>query len=387
MKLLITSVDAIIDFRTNAPFAGIIEVLDFFKSLEQGNEVVVISSHEDKLTLLPKEISAVQFAARHRGSNSPIESFLATQSDYNDRSKIIVLAANDADFLTAVNTKLLMLGAGYAKENEPYSKAYKYGLQIASVQGLRLFFERFFTIKNPWYYRLDLGNAYRVYSLTNANTKGYRSQNTIQLNLKFKQCLKEGNEDTRNSFVAYFMMGIYDIVNEVENIDFWATYPSSSVEQESDLDYFKELARTTFKIRAKDPLFIRYKKAEKRSTIYNASQRISDGCENQFDTMHLNPKYRNKLKGKTVGVIDDFTSYGTSGETIRMLLSEAGVDKIIFLTLGKFGKLYYKYNYVISGDVFAHNYSAKRIGQPELLTGRFNDASDEAFVNSLKGIV
>ena len=127
MKLLLTSVDAIIDFDTLKPFKGIIEALEYFKSQEEGNEVVVISMHEDKLGYLPESMNAVQFAAKSRGSNSPIENFLSTNPNYNDRSKIIVLAANDADFLTAVNSKILFLGAGYAKENNPESKATNMG--------------------------------------------------------------------------------------------------------------------------------------------------------------------------------------------------------------------------------------------------------------------
>jgi hypoxanthine phosphoribosyltransferase len=387
MKLLLTSVDAVINFDTMEPFDGILEVFDLFRSLEEGNEVVVISSHEDKLALLPQDMPAVQFSAGQRGSDSPINDYLLANSAYNDRSKIIVLAANNADFYTAVNTKIFFLGAAYARDNNPTSKAYEYGLQIYEVKELRLFFERFFTVKNPWYYRLNIGSNFSVYSLTNSNTLGGRSQDVIDLNNKFKQCLKEGNEETRYAFIAYFMMGVYDIVNEIENIDYWAVYPSSKVEQESDLDYFKELARTTFKIRTKEPLFIRHTQAVKRSDIRDGNRRISNGCENQFETICINPKYKKKLAGATVGVIDDFTSYGTSAETVRALLEKAGVEKIIFLTLGKFGRPYYRYTYKLEGDIFSPNYTATRLSIPVLLSGTSNDEADNAFVTSLKGLV
>ncbi|RYE24457.1 MAG: phosphoribosyltransferase [Sphingobacteriaceae bacterium] len=387
MKLLLTSVDAVIDFSTGKPFEGILEVFDLFEKLEEGNMVVVISSHKEKLALLPEDFPAVQFSAENRGSDSPIKEFLLANSDYNDRSKIIVLAANDADFFTAVNTKIFFLGAAYARDNNPSSKAYDYGLQIYNVEELSLFFERFFTVKNPWYYRLNIGGNFSIYSLTNSNTLGGRSQDIIDLNNKFKQCLKEGNEETRYAFAAYFMMGVYDIVNEVEDIGIWSVYPSSKIEQESDLDYFKELARTTFKGRSKEPLFVRHRQAVKRSDIGDGNRRVSNGCEDQFATMYINPKYKKKLLGATVGVIDDFTSYGTSAETVRALLEKAGVTKIIFLTLGKFGKPYYQYSYRIDGDVFSPNYTATRLAIPVLLSGTPNSEADNAFVTSLKGLV
>lgn len=388
MKLLLTSVDAVIDYSTGKPFEGILQVFDFFRSLEEGNEIIVISSHEDKLALLPEEVPSAHIKGASRGSDSPIKNYIFNETPYNDRSKIIVLAANDADFFTAVNTKLLLLGARYAINylNED-SKAYKYGLQIKSVDKLGEFFERFFTIDNPWFYRLNIGTNFRVYSLTNANTKGAKSQDAIVLNNKFKECLKKGNEVTRYAFLSYFIMGIYDIVKEVENIHYWGIYPSSTVEQESDLEHFKELARTTFKVITSEPLFIRHKQAIKRSNIWDPNQRINDGCENQFETMCINPYYKKKLSGKTVGVIDDFTSYGTSAETVRALLEKAGVAKIVFITLGKFGKPYYRYNYEIKGDIFTPAYTATREGKPVHIDGAINQESDNAFVTSLKGLV
>jgi hypothetical protein len=386
MKLLLTSVNAVIDFSTGKPFEGIRELFDVFRGLEEGNEVLVISSHKEKLTLLPKGIDSVHFGAGRRGSDEPIKAFLAANPEY-DRSKVIVLAANNADFFTAVNTKIFFLAARYAIKNDPESKAFQYGFQMPEIEDLELFFERFFTVQNAWYYRLGFGGNYRVYSLTNANTKGARSKEIIDLSTKFKQCLKEGNEETRSAFIAYFITGLYEIVSGIEKVHYWGVYPSSTVEQDSDLEYFKELARTSFKVMSNEPLFIRHTQAIKRSNIYDGDKRIEGGCENQFETMYINPYYEKKLKGKTVAVIDDFTTYGTSGETVRALLEKAGVEKVIFITLGKFGKLYYKYTYEIEGNVFTPSYTARRVRKPELIYGSINNDSDNAFVTSLKDLV
>lgn len=384
MKLLLTSVDAVIDYETGKPFDGIIEVFDLFRSLATGNEVIVLSSHKDKLAMLPEEVPSALI--ENRGSNSPIEKYLIERTEFNDRSKIVVLAANEADFRTAVNTKLLFIGAGYAKNylNED-SKAYKYGLQVQTVDELAEFFDRFLNVENPWYYRLDVSDDFAVYSLTSSNTMGNKSHDAVTLSNKFRQCLKQGNERTRGAFISYFIVGIYNIVKEVENIDYWGVYPSSRVEQNSDLEYFKELARTTFKVRKNDPLFIRHTKSVKRNEY--RGNRVDFGCENQFETMIINPAYKGKLAGKTVGVIDDFTTFGTSAETVRALLEKEGVAKVVFITLGKFGRDYYKYSYQIEGDVYSPGYTFTRTAEPRLLRGSTNSASDTVFVNCLKGLV
>lgn len=389
MKLLITSVDAIVNLQDNKPFDGIIESINTFKGLEEGNEVVVISSHADKLKLLPAGFPATRLSSGSRGSNLPIESILSYHSDFNTRGKILVLAANDADFRTASNAKILLLGAGHAKINNPDSKAYQYGLQLPSIGSLNLFFERFAVIQNPWYYRLKVDDKTKLYSLTNANTLGGRSNDSKGISESFKRCLKTGNPSTRGAFVTYFIMGIYDRVKAFEDIDVWSIYPSSTVEQSSDLIYFKELARTAFKKMDREPLLVRHTQAVKRSNFggkEGRQKRLDEGCDNQFETIHLNPNYRGKIANKVIGVIDDFTTFGTSCETVRALLEKAGAAKVVFITLGKFGYEYAKYNYELQGDVFTPNYTFERQAMT-MLSGDFNNASDVALLASLKGIV
>ncbi|MFJ8855717.1 hypothetical protein [Streptomyces sp. NPDC102437] len=57
----------------------------------------------------------------------------------------------------------------------------------------------------------------------------------------------------------------------------------------------------------------------------------------QARTVRINPKYKGKLKGKTVIVFDDFTTEGKSIEWARTLLASAKAAQVIALTIGKYG--------------------------------------------------
>jgi hypothetical protein len=57
----------------------------------------------------------------------------------------------------------------------------------------------------------------------------------------------------------------------------------------------------------------------------------------QARTVHVGERYRDKLTGKTVVVFDDFTTHGMSLEWARLLLTAAGVGRIVMLTVGKYG--------------------------------------------------
>lgn len=103
--------------------------------------------------------------------------------------------------------------------------------------------------------------------------------------------------------------------------------------------------------------------------------------------MIVNPYYLKgkKLKGANVCIIDDFTTYGTSCETARILLQNAGVNKVLFIAMGKFGKSYNRYDYTIIGDVFS-GYAFKQNKRTPMV-GEFNaHNSDRAFIESLTGI-
>ncbi|RZK06762.1 MAG: hypothetical protein EOO43_21745 [Flavobacterium sp.] len=118
----------------------------------------------------------------------------------------------------------------------------------------------------------------------------------------------------------------------------------------------------------------------------SSTQRIIDGCDSQFDSIHVNPYYRERLDGASVCIIDDFTNLGASCETTRNLLYRLGVKRIIFMAMGKFRKSYLRYKYRMDGDFFQPGYKFEQLERIRLY-GDINDASGKQFLESIKGLV
>lgn len=385
MKIIITSTDALIDKRTNTFFPGILDALRYFKTLVPGNEVMVLSGHADSLDAIPAEFHPVNIPLKFRGSDYPIQLIMDNNPTFGDRGKIFILAANDADLRTAANSKVLLLSAIYSKSNNPTSRVFDYGIKVSNIASLTQFFERFSNINKPWFFNLSLGNSFTSYALINANSMGLRSEDAFDISDKFQQCIKQGNITYREALAKYFLMSVYQIVNTVESVDVWAIYPSSASSTNPDLEYFKDLARKAFNKRAVEPLFIRHTPAAKRHKTAK-SIRLADGCDSQFATMHLNPYYRGKIEDKTICIIDDFNTYGSSSEASRNLLLAAGAAKVIFISLGKFGREYIKIDYEFDGDLYSPGYKYRK-KYTASVDGNFNNTADGAMLDSLKGIV
>ena len=90
-----------------------------------------------------------------------------------------------------------------------------------------------------------------------------------------------------------------------------------------------------------------------------------------FDSIIINPVYHGKLKNRAGCVIDDFLTNGTSFETARNLLLAENARKIIFVSLGTFGKSYVKQDYELRNNVSTPGYTFNLIGR-QYITGNYN---------------
>lgn len=388
MKLIITSVDALFDLETYDYFPDIKEALEHFKGLADDYEVVIVSVDKDKLARVPDD----GFHTLHLGNKYMRKSpdFIQwvvgkLNIDYND---IFILGAKDDDFIVAANAKVVLLTAVYAQKNNPDQRIYTEGRGIAihTPQRLINFFDHFLTLDRPWFYSLEVDEQTTLYGLTDAMTNRQEDGNVRNICEKFKHYLKDGDDTYRNSFLIYALMSVYRIFKEVQDINYWAYYPSSSTNDNETLKSFKEILRKSFKSNmTDDDLLIRVKDSPQRKKMSEA-KRVEDGCDSQFDSITLNPWFQGKIEGKNVCVIDDFTNHGSSCETVRHLLEYAGVAKVIFISLGKFRYDYKKYDYTIKGDVYT-KYGYTRNGGYTLLKGKVNYDSSQELLESLKDVI
>lgn len=389
MKLLITSVDAIIDKKTNDYFDGVKEALEAFEALDKDNGVWIISINDERLNSIPNDFEKLpikDFALRKSPKLIEIIS-KHTGVDYQD---ILVLGAKEDDFILAANAKILLLTADYAKKNNPHDRIYSegYGIGIFTAERLKSFFEHYLDISEPWFYSLDVDADTKLYGLTDAMTNNQANPSVRNICIKLKNYLKAGDTKYKNPFLIYSLLSVYQIFKEAKDIYYWGYYPSSTTAVNDELFHLKEILRRSFNSsRTKENMLIRVKNTRQRKTMLE-HERLSDGCDSQFDSLIVNPWFKGKLNGKTVCIIDDFTNHGSSCETTRHLLKRAGADKIIFITLGKYRYDYKVFDYTLTGDVFtAGGYTYKRNGTYKPKTGSINNKSSIELLNSLKDLL
>jgi hypothetical protein len=332
-KVLIVSIDAAIQPSTGNPFAGIESAL---KKLSDSGDVICIISHEkEKLDLAATYFPYAKFYYR-----SEIKDIVSS----NPGMYFVVIGAHEYDTYLATNNKILLLNPLW--KESPDIVLDKYGLPIKNVSGL---FTVLDIIKNQssWYYSLEIDEKTKVLSLTSANTYGNHSKEETELVDGFKQALKHGGKQYFKVLLYHFLSAIANN-EEFREVQDWAVFPSSGIDLNQDMVEFKERARYLMRGRRTDPLFIRHTATTKSHTM---SKSIRLSCNRHFDTIKLNDVYKGKLRGRTICVLDDYLTHGTSFETARNLLLSQGVKKMIFVSLGRFGKEYNIQNYKIGGDV------------------------------------
>ena len=106
------------------------------------------------------------------------------------------------------------------------------------------------------------------------------------------------------------------------------------------------------------------------------------GAREEFRTICINPDFKNKIntlkksKKFNVCIFDDYMTHGNSFNAVRNLLQYLGANKIIFVSLGNFGRPFQKIDYAIKGDVFNTGYSYTPINfNTKYLT--YNDAAKD----------
>ena len=377
MKVLLTSPDALIDNFLGDFFPKIIENLNNLLDNDLISAIAVVSSHADKLQFIPKRFNPIRVGFNTKQGKGFVEGLIRSNPKViSNHSDLMVLAGSEGDFRMSVNSKLLLFSPKFAKDNNPTSKAFKYGIPIESPDHLYEFFDRFMSINDRCYYELQIDSRTYLYSIISSNYYYEGDMNLKSLKKRIEYFLKKHRSKYGNLFLNYFLMSAYNKIGKLRDIDYWGVYPSSSKGSHNrDIHQLKEEARKIYKCRTKQEILIRTKDSPKRTSM-SKDARLRDGCDSQFSTIKVNPYYRDRIEGKTVCIMDDFTTNGSSCETARHLLLEAGADKVIFITMGKFGSNYIKYKYKIDGDVFG-KFSFKKVNYHRIVGDFYEDSNAE----------
>jgi len=202
-----------------------------------------------------------------------------------------------------------------------------------------------FTGDEPWY---------SVKSLSDLSTL-HKDITQVDFGNRIKATVKQGGPRLMALLTIAARSLLKDGIANEEKLAF-GVYPSSSSsnnDTEVLSDFCHRLRTTVSRVhfaKRDQPLFIRHSASSKRSQGGGGDR--TDPSE-QIETLHLNPRYKGKLGGRHVFVVDDCTTYGVSFGVAAALLRAAGAKKVTGVALGKFGQQLRYYETEIKSDPFA----------------------------------
>ena len=149
---------------------------------------------------------------------------------------------------------------------------------------------------------------------------------------------------------------------EFKDVQDWAVAPSSSTNPPQIMEELKEHVRCMMNGRNPEAIFLRHTATNKSRFESKDFRQSDDYCQKHFKSIKVSENYNKKLEGRVVCVFDDYLTHGNTFETLRNLLVECKVRKIILVSIGKFmcnnENMYRQKSFSISGDVSTEHYTA-----------------------------
>ena len=271
-------------------------------------------------------------------------------------NEIVYLGDSDNDMREAVRHQVALFLAAWS------APTYKYGIPVREPSHFAQIIETFFLKERLWYYKVDgadqLGRPVMVRALLSATDC---KQAGVQDLLKQKIPGPPVGRLSLGDFLSYHLLAsVY-----LEGLHLrgtpgkpliWCVYPAHLGGQTGVLVDFSVLMSRLLREQYRQDLLVRHRPAIKSATARYRGQHPPIG--NQFQTVVLNTSSRDKIVGRTVIVLDDFTTYAQSFETARNLLLNAGAAEVIAVAVGKYNVPYMAQSLKdgVLLDSFAHNH-------------------------------
>ncbi len=273
----------------------------------------------------------------------------ANQAKHNlQKSQVVIFGYGELDVPMYANSQSVLVRCDWRSDVHP--KIRPYGIPCPEI-GLLPHILTLLNEEHPWHFT-HTHSLYDTYCLTNAATRKGSDAELKALAEKLQGCLKAGDPKNRWDFMVHLLSSLY-ATPIFRTVDLWGYYPSAASKNEGKevIADFAEIARTTFKRRKKDhPLIIRHTPTYSR---HRGPQSDRDDPAQQIETIHLHPDYKGALSGKTVAVLDDYTTHGVSFSVAAAFLRKAGVAKVVAIAIGKFPRTSYVQEIQLGSDPFA----------------------------------
>ena len=327
------------------------------KVVEQNIKIAVITNNASQLSSKLSNYSMCGAFTR----NTIKESLKEKRNELG----IVILGVVKEDAFLAFNHKIPLFKAkDYCLDLgiEIDNKVGTYGIELSSTDDLIHYMNIISENISP-YLQHSFSDEYIMISLFNANTKGYQTREDIEYKEEIQRILKENysvkiDKTKMLNLFNFLLLSEYFNNPILKEVKYWGTFPSSDKSNDNTtISYIKEVIRKVINTNgSNEEILIRTESILKKHHS-STRARNENKCQSDFDSMKINDYYKGKLQGATVCIIDDYTTYGFSAEAAKNLLLQEGVEKLIVITLGKFGYDYNEVNYNLIGNLYEGGYS------------------------------
>ena len=315
-------------------------VVDMITRLQQRGVAVFVASNqprllgpEMKLACIPEEnFLYYENVGVRKGGGRFVDTVCSGMGiRYNE---LVYLGDTDNDMREAVRHQVALFLAAWS------APTYKYGIPVQEPSHFAQIIETFFLKDRLWYYKVDgadrLGRPVMVRALLSA-TDCIRAG--VQDLLKKKIPGPPVGRLSLATFLSYHLLAsIYleglHLRGTPGNPLVWCVYPAHQGGQTGVLVDFSVLMSRLLREQYRPDLLVRHRPAIKSATARKRG--VNPPIGNQFQTVMLNAHYRDKIVGRTVIVLDDFTTHAQSFETARNLLLNAGAGEVVSVAVGKY---------------------------------------------------
>jgi hypothetical protein len=282
---------------------------------------------------------------KRRGSPAWIDA--VTTALHLQRHELLYIGSTAMDWRTAINSGVMYQ---HAKWTAPMPSGTT-SLVAHAPGDVDRFLEMFLSGDPSWSHRTDQGNwSLRSLLPASAVLPSTSPGPTFKLQdvFTYKRPVKIADADARSILMLFVLANAY-LEDLIPANPYFCIYPSSTSGQVSErLKTYLDKAAALFHGYYREDLLVRAADAPDTSLEHwkasrgQTAQNIS--IATQAQTVHLGPGYRGKLGTKTVVVLDDFTTHGMPLEWARLLLTAAGAQRIVMLTVGKYGSRHTRYD-------------------------------------------
>lgn len=366
------------------------EFLHYVRDLcfDKSNHVYFISRDQNTLNSAKKyfvdELGLTDLKFRLRDE---ARSFVLANKDRNNL--FVFVGGKEVDFHMAVHTRSLFIVPTWIPFED---KAIHYGVSVDTPSQLFKFIRTLNNHEN-WYAEVEIEPNVFVLSLMDGRHKfKARTNNEREMLAHFESLLKTGeSRDYYHILLYHFLAGMTNS-KLFDDIELFGMIPSSDCTLNQDIFSFMWQTRI---IKGKqnprnlingENIVLRTIPKMKAHLSYGTDQRANMGAAEEFKTICINPDFKNKINTLKKGnkfnacIFDDYITHGNSFNAVRNLLKSLGANKIIFISLGNFGRPFQKKDYNIIGDVYQNGYTYSLINSSERYFSYNNAAKDEVAV-------